>query len=613
MRNYYQDFEERYGDGSPGPERIRRSESGREGEPFDDSHLDDYKQTIFNYELPDGTLLYQQVRYDDDRNRAGVDPRKKKFLPRRPAPTKPRFVGHENANSNFVFGPGERRIIFNWPAIVKTSPSIPIFVCQGEKNAKDLIDRGLIATTVISADWTPECVGALAGRELFILEDNDESGRRAAARARNLLSIVAKSTRIITIPFLWRYISKNEPAESTDVSDWLDCGGDPKELMKICREVPVEDAIAAEPHSFQTEEDISMWDFLYNRHLLRGSVSLTAGIGGMGKSSKAIAEAIALTVNKSLLGVQPYIAPLRVLLVNLEDDRNTVDKRVAAVMKHYKLSPGDVGDRLTTVARSEFKLKIATLKRLGVIEPNEAAIRNLIEFIREKKFDVVSIDPLRKTHRVPENDNGAMGEVIELYEEIALAANCAIHLWHHVRKGNGGETTVESIRGASAIVDVPRSCEVLERMSAKEAKGFGISVERRGYYFRSFNGKLNFAPPVYQSDWFELASVHLENGIPGDDVGVVTRWLPPDVRTVPFSPEVIEEIKAAVGIVPRWRENSRADLWVGKAVAPIVDLSVYDERDAVHEIVGRLLAAGILRVVDGKDAARRIVSFVVAA
>ena len=40
-----------------------------------------------------------------------------------------------------------------------------------------------------------------------------------------------------------------------------------------------------------------------------------------------------------------------------------------------------------------------------------------------------------------------------------------------------------------------------------------------GFYFRSFNGKRNFAPPADQSDWFKLESIDLRNG---DNVGVVT-------------------------------------------------------------------------------------------
>ena len=99
-----------------------RVEFEREGQPFDDSHLKDYKQTVYNYELPGGLLLYQQCRYDDARERAGVDERKKRLLPRRPYEYKP---GNSQKMSNSiagVFGPGQRRVIFNWPAIIKAGP-----------------------------------------------------------------------------------------------------------------------------------------------------------------------------------------------------------------------------------------------------------------------------------------------------------------------------------------------------------------------------------------------------------------------------------------------------------------------------------------------------------
>jgi hypothetical protein len=610
MQDFRDDDDFRHG--SPGPEEIHRRESSRDGEPFDDLKLlDNYERTIYNYTLPDGIIVNQLCRYDDLSPIPGADRPKKRFWSRRPIHAG--FVSIEDTHLNLtnqdcVFGPGERRVVYNWPGIVKAGPPGPVFVCQGEKNAQDLIDRKLVATTVMSGRWTPECVGALTSFELFVLEDNDEKGREQAAKTRALLSAVAKSTRIVTATHLWRHLppehAGEKPEEKADVSDWLELGGDPTKLMQICREVPAEDVIAAEPHVFLAEKDIPPWDFLYGRHLLRGTVSITAGVTGTGKSSKSIAEALAMTTGRPILKVQPYIAPLRVLLINLEDDRNTVDKRVAAAMKHHGISPADVGDRLTTIAKKELKLKIAALAR-GVIKPNEAAIRNLIEFVREKKIDVVSIDPLRRTHRVPENDNVAMGEVIEVYEDVAFEANCGVHIWHHVRKGNGGETTIESMRGASVIADAPRSCEVLERMTKEEATKFGVPVERRGFYFRSFNGAANFAPPVYHSDWFELMHVDLENGFPGDSVGVVDRWIPPDARELSLSPEVVDQIRAAVGVAPRWRENFRAGMWVGKAVAPIVGLSAENDRVAVRALVGRLLSVGVLKVVEGRDLRRR--------
>ena len=52
-------------------------------------------------------------------------------------------------------------------------------------------------------------------------------------------------------------------------------------------------------------------------------------------------------------------APLRVVLINLEDTRNTMDKRIAAAMRHYGLTPADIGDRLIVKAKGEIKIKVA--------------------------------------------------------------------------------------------------------------------------------------------------------------------------------------------------------------------------------------------------------------
>jgi hypothetical protein len=605
--------------GSPSSERIYQRESSREGETFDDSNLiNNYTRTIHDYEFVDGELRYQNCRYDHI-PRPGVDERKKKFFPRRPR--QPDELnrerdklgkGHNFPNDEFVFGIDFRRVIYNWPSIAKF-PLSPTFVCQGEKNANDLIKHKLQATTVICNDWTPECVGALTGYELFILEDHDDAGRKLAAKAQRLLGKVAKSTRVITMEYLWRHLpEKRQLYDSDDISDWLAAGGDPSKLVKICSEIPAEGVITAKPHKFVDERNIAPWDFLYGKHLLRGTVSLTAGSGETGKSTKSVTEALAMTADKSLLGVKPPNGPLRVLLVNLEDNRNAMDKRVAAAMRLHGLTPEDVGDRLITVARGELKLKVATQTRQGVIEPNEAAIKSLTEYLIEHKIDVLSIDPLRKTHQVNENDNVAMGEVVELYEDIAEDANCNIHIWHHMRKGNGGEVTVESIRGASTIVDAPRSCEVVEKMTKGEAERMNIEPDKRRLYFSSYNGKVNFAPPVEQRLWFKLESVDLENAFPGDQVGVVTMWQPPSASDVTLSPGDIEQIKAKVGSEPCWRENLQAAMWVGKAVAEVMKLNHKNDREVVKGLLWRLTKTGVLKTQMGRNAKREPTMFVVA-
>ena len=362
------------------------------------------------------------------------------------------------------------------------------------------------------------------------------------------------------------------------------------------------------PHEFPAEDTIPLREFLYGYHLLRNTVSCTAAAGAAGKSSKSIAEALAMTTGKSLLGVLPP-GPLRVLLINLEDDRNEMNRRIQAAMIYYELKPEDVGDRLIVVAKNEMRFKIAIEKRNSVF-PQTDAINMLTDHIITNKIDVVSIDPLRKTHSVNENNNGAIGDMIECYDAITEATRCAIHLWHHVRKSGGGETTIESLRGASAFVNSFRSVNMMETMTDDEAKKFGIDKHRRKYYFRSFSGKLNFAPPIEKFDWFEIKSVMI-NGFDGDDVGVVTR-LDRGMVEVELTPVIIEEARDKVGVEPRWRDDVRAGMWVGKAIAQVLGKDPDDDKDAVKAAIKKLITIGVLKTEPGLTTDRHNAMFVVA-
>ena len=232
---------------------------------------------------------------------------------------------------------------------------------------------------------------------------------------------------------------------------------------------------------------------------------------------------------------------MRVVLINLEDTRNTMDKRIAAVMRHYGLTPADIGNRLIVIAKGEVKIKVAQQLRSGKVERNVSVIRALTNLVLEHAADVLSVDPLRKTHRVNEIDPIAMGEMLEGYERVAEEAQCAVHLWHHTRKAGGERVTIEAARGAIAFVDACRSARVLDTMSTKEHEQLAAIAPDMlppGFYFRVFNGKRNFAPPAALSEWFKLESVVLANG---DNVGVVTAWQYPETFTA-APPETVDHI-----------------------------------------------------------------------
>jgi DNA polymerase I-like protein with 3'-5' exonuclease and polymerase domains len=532
------------------------------GDPFDDAYLrkQGYKLVrVFDYTLANRAPLYQHNRYE---LKKGYTPSKKR--------QRKQFLTHRMVNGNDVLGAGNRRVIYNWPAIMVAGPGSYVFVGEGENKAQALIDAGLLATTVLSHKWTPECVAALTGYHLIILADHDKDGEKLASAAQRKLALVAASTRIVPASHLWKHLSDGKgPEPNDDVVDWIKLGGDPAKLLDICREIPADGIIVAAPYQPPAEASIPPWEWLYGRHLLRGEVSATVATGGTGKSTLSIAEALAEASGRALLGVD-VPKPLRVVLINLEDTHNTMTKRIAAVMRHCGLTAADIDNRLIVIAKGEIKIKVARQLRTGDVERNEQTIRALTRLMTEHHGDVLSIDSLIRTHKVNENDNSAMQEVIECYEDAAVDANCAVHLWHHTRKPGGEKVTVESARGASAIIDACRSARVLEKMTAKEHEELSTiapDMLSAGHYFRSFHGKLSFAPPADQSDWHTIENITLANG---DDVGVVTRWKYPASQAA-ITPEVAKRIVAEIGDgMPNGQRFSNHPTATKRQVWPIV-------------------------------------------
>jgi hypothetical protein len=212
--------------------------------------------------------------------------------------------------------------------------------------------------------------------------------------------------------------------------------------------------------------------------------------------------------------------PLRVGLISLEDKRNTVEKRVAAAMKLHHLTPEDIGGRLFLKGKGE-------IKGFKIDKPEFR--KALVEWIKQNQLDVVSIDPFVRTHTAPENDNVKIQQVIELYESVAEECDCAISLWHHTRKPKDSDSgaSEDNARGASSFVDACRSVRAIDNMSVKEANGFKITERRQ--YFKSYSGKLNYAPTSEKCEWYHIENIDLMNaphGGLGDSVGAVEAWKP---------------------------------------------------------------------------------------
>jgi hypothetical protein len=554
--------------------------------PYNDEDLTNASfefAVAYPYRDQNGKLLYESVRYQHKSVKGA-----KTFMQRRPS---------ANSNVAWVSGAGRVKVPYRWPDLI-ARPNDQVFFCEGEKDADRLASLGLVATTVAGQKWSEIAVDALADRDVIVMEDNDEKGRDHSQASVDALEGRAKSIRVIRLPGL---------GHKGDVSDWLDAGHTKDELLAYVEDVkPI--GVSVGSYRFPDEKDIPIWDWLYGRHLLRGTVTGTAASGGTGKSTLAIVEALAMTSCKALLGESvPF--PMRVLLINLEDDRNTMDKRIAAAMRLHNLSKEDIGDRLFVIAKGQRKIKFAKRGANGVVKLNDKTFAWLTSYIAEHKIDVVSIDPLIKTHGLNENDNEQMSALVEIIEDVALRGNCAISLWHHTRKGNGEAMSVDSARGASAFVDACRRVRVLETMSKAEAEKLRINKERHRFYFKEYNGKLNFSPPVDKVKWYELFNIEIKNHPTfGDQVGAVTSFSPDVQATGIFTEANITAIKRAVS-EHQYQEDIRAKMWIGKLIGQVFGTEDKEERKLK---VRQLFEMGVLKLVPGRNAKRESCMYVAA-
>ena len=267
----------------------------------------------YDYTDADGVVLYQVLRYEP-----------KDFRQRQ-----------TNGNGGWTWKLDERRVLYRLPELLKY-PDATVFVCEGEKDADRVAALGHCATTVASGKWTDECIAALAGRDVIILEDNDEAGRKKALAAAQALRGTAKAIRIVSLPDL---------PEGKDVSDWLDV--DPHRADKfpgVCFDAPewhpiIEATTPRRP--LLAWIDMSRWDtepvperkWAIRDRVPLNQAGLVSGEGGTGKSIIELTKDVAHVAGKDWFGSLPEPGPA--FYVGAEEEEDELHRRLAAIASHY--------------------------------------------------------------------------------------------------------------------------------------------------------------------------------------------------------------------------------------------------------------------------------------
>jgi len=337
--------------------------------------------------------------------------------------------------------------------------------------------------------------------------------------------------------------------------------------------------------------------FIYGRHLIENYVATTISPGGVGKTTVALTDAIAIATGRQLTHDTVH-KQCNVWHYNLEDPQDELLRRVIAIQKHFQIPQEKLIGSLFLNSGRDQKLIVADKINDAVVATPHA--EQLTEAILKNNIKVLSIDPFVKAHYADENNNKQIDDVLTTFAQIAHDTGCAIDLVHHVRKppqaNNQTAGDINQARGASSLSGAVRSARTITVMNEKEADLFGIKMERRHWFIRLDDAKANMSPPSAGAYWLQRHSINIGNAAigDGDSVGVVAPWSPPDAFD-DITPDKARDILLAIDKHlyegGKWSAQKQSGKrWVGNLITEMVDKS---ENEA-KQIVKTWLDTGVL-------------------
>ena len=259
-------------------------------------------------------------------------------------------------------------------------------------------------------------------------------------------------------------------------------------------------------------------EFLYSNHYIKSYCTLTVSPGGLGKSTLAVTEALAMVTGRNLLNVQP-IKKCKVLYFNSEDPRDEIERRVLALCQYYEIDQSEL-EHFHIGSGRDMEL-LLMIGDNGLI--NDHAFEQLQDEITKNDIDLLILDPLANMHTSSESVENfrTLGKALSMLADVT---NCCIEIVHHTRKINANtDVTVEDARGGSSLIGAVRSARVLTKMSKSEGENLGLD-NYIDFFALEPGGKHNLSRPLDKKIWYQKIGVQL----PQEDwIAVCQAYTPP--------------------------------------------------------------------------------------
>jgi RecA-family ATPase len=342
-------------------------------------------------------------------------------------------------------------------------------------------------------------------------------------------------------------------------------------------------------------------EWVYGYDYIKKYISVTASAGGIGKTSAIIVEAIAIATGKPLLGVNVK-EQTNVWIINLEDPISEMQMRTIAAMQHYNIKPEEIKGRLFMDGEDTMQITLAAESRDGLIT-NDDLLAHITRKVKENNIGVIILDPFVSAHLVNENNNGSIQAVVAMLRKLARDTNSSVQLVHHIRKGNGDDATIDSVRGAGSLIGAARAARVINRITPDDAMALGVDEHEALGIFRVDDGKANLAPPSDKATYRRMQSVEIANG---EHIGVATEFKLPDLFdgvTADNARNVQKLVSEAEANQTPYKANVQAKQYVGHAVAEELklDMDKPGDKAKVKAIVKQWMKTNVLKAAEMYD------------
>lgn len=405
----------------------------------------------YKYLAADGTLLFEKLRYINERGEKTFRQRKR-----------------DGSGWSYKLG-DTPRVLYNLPMVAKAvANGEPIWVVEGEKDADTLIKMGICATTMPNGagTWLPIHTEVLAGATVDIIADKDTAGTKHAESVYEELKEAGCDVQVWTctrgkditdhlgaggtINDLVAYQASDVVEESperleeeaptpesgalTAITELLQRSdiSDTQKLLKaellIARTSstkPIDTGRLVEWSTFVNESDDDSYDWVIPGLLERGERVIVVAAEGVGKTMLARQLAIC-----SGAGVHPFtyqpMKPVTTLLVDLENPERIIRRTSRSI---YGAA---AAVSRTQNHQSHLLIKPQGLDLLRL--DDRAVLEEQLEIVQP---DILIMGPLYKAFLDPggRTSEAVAIEVARYLDTIRDVYKCALWLEHHAPLG----------------------------------------------------------------------------------------------------------------------------------------------------------------------------------